>query len=143
LEYTKKSQDTPVYDASGTWDANQTNFWNTCGDDNPDVASSTLDINQNGNIISADNGEGNILRGFANGNVYTMAYSYPELGGITTQVCDVTLSSATQGGGNCWWIRDQDNDSSLACNGGSMMTIDKQVVKQKVLPGIPMLLLNE
>jgi len=145
LDWTRQSQSPAAFDATGTWDVIPTQPWTDCGDGaDPTAEIITFNINQNGNIVTANDSQGNNLKGFINGKVYTVSHSFPVSGGITSLVCDVTLSTATQGVGTCWWVADMDNDSSFWCEGGANISITKQAEKKsKVAAWLTLLLLTD
>ena len=141
LSLTQQSQNTPAYDASGTWNFNQTSFWNNCDETNPASVPGTMTLKQNRNRFTATDSIGGTWKGFVSGATYTFVNSYAEDGGVSSDICTVNLSSAAQGNGQCLWVWDLDGNSSDHCEGGSNISIAKQatITKSKAMSWLQLL----
>ena len=141
LSMTRRAQNPPTYDATGTWNYSDSDHWNNCGEPNEPPSSGTATLTQSGNRITLVGDPQETYYGFVNGPNYTFARSYPEDNGITSEVYRVTLvSGGTSGSGTGNWVW---NDDYGMCTGGFNFSILKQEEKVKSIPGIPLLLLDD
>jgi hypothetical protein len=119
---TRRAQNPPTYDATGTWDYSDWNHWNNCPEPNDPPSSGTDIITQTGNRITVVADQQETLSGFVNGSTYTFASSYPEDDGTTSDVYRVTLAAGS-GTGTGEWVW---NDDYGSCNGGFSFSLVKQ-----------------
>jgi len=124
ISMTRKAQNPPTYDATGTWNYSDSGHWNNCGEPDDPNSSGTATFTQSGNRITLVGDQQETYYGFVNGPNYTFARSYPEDNGITSEVYRVTLvSGGTSGSGTGNWVW---NDDYWECTGGFNFSIVKQ-----------------
>ena len=139
---TKRPQNNPIYDASGKWNYTQSGFVENCvPSSTPPTPSGFIQVTQTGNSVTAIDDQGVPYSGFIDGATYGLVRTYPEDGGRTSVVYLVTLNSATRGSGPVEFVWDDNCDD---CWGQWTINITKEpAAKQKSLPGIPLLLLED
>jgi hypothetical protein len=143
LDLTKRPQNNPIYDASGKWNYTQSGFSETCvPSSTPPSSSGYFQVTQTGPSVTAIDDQGNSYSGFIDGTTYSLVRTtFPIGGGRTTQVYLVTLGSATSGSGSAEFVWDDDCED---CWGQWTIVVSKEpAAKQKSLPGIPLLLLDD
>jgi len=91
--------------------------------------------------VTAIDDQGVSYSGFIDGKTYSLVRTFPIDGGRTSVVYLVTLNSATRGSGPVEFVWD---DNCEDCWGRWTINITKEpAAKQKSLPGIPLLLLED
>jgi hypothetical protein len=100
LDLTKRSQNNPIYDASGKWNYTQSEFVEDCvPSSSPPASSGFFQVTQTGNSVTAIDDQGVSYSGFIDGKTYNLVRTFPIDGGRTSVVYLVTLNSATRGSG--------------------------------------------
>jgi hypothetical protein len=91
--------------------------------------------------VTAIDDQGVSYSGFIDGKTYSLVRTYPINGGRTSVIYLVTLGSATSGSGSAEFVWDDDCED---CWGQWTIVVSKEpAAKQKSLPGIPLLLLDD
>ena len=139
---TKRSQNNPIYDASGKWNYTQSGFDDRCDPPStPPTPSGFFQVTQTGNSVTAIDDQGLSYSGFIDGKTYNLVRTYPKDGGRTSVVYMVTLSSTNSGSGRAEFVWDDDCED---CWGQWTIAVTKeQAAKRKSHPGLPLLLLDD
>jgi hypothetical protein len=142
LDLTKLPQNNPIFDASGKWNYTQSGFDDRCDPPStPPTPSGFFQVTQTGNSVTAIDDQGLSYSGFIDGKTYNLVRTYPKDGGRTSVVYMVTLSSTNSGSGRAEFVWDDDCED---CWGQWTIAVTKEpAAKQKSLPGIPLLLLED
>jgi hypothetical protein len=139
LSVDKHTQAQPVYDASGMWNYSITGHYNNCGDPNEQPEVGTFTVTQTGNRVTALDNHGDSYTGWVSGSTYVFVTTYPDDGGITSDVNTVTLTSNSSGSGSAVWYW---NDIDWNCSGGYNILISRQQAANGLTPAVHFLLLN-
>jgi hypothetical protein len=124
ISMTRKSQASPIYDATGTWDYSNSSPTSNCVNppDPPETLIAT--VTQTGNRITLVDDLQRTYYGFVDGAKYTFVRSFAQSGGTTAVVHKVTLAAGgTSGNGIGEFVWDDNCDD---CQGGFNFSIVKQ-----------------
>jgi len=113
-----------VYDATGKWTFNQSNFSHNCDSATTPRSSGYFEVTQTGNRITAVDDRGDQYSGFVNGTEYAVVRSYVSGAGRNTDWVIITLSSGTQGSGTANFVWDDDCED---CSGSWSISVTKVI----------------